>query len=55
LAAALLIGVIGIALASGAVAGTNPATPAHRTIFVANSYDVTAYPASRRGNVAPIA
>jgi hypothetical protein len=55
LAAALLIGVIEIALARGAVAGTNPATPAHRTIFVANSYDVTAYPASSRGNVAPIA
>ncbi len=46
--AALLVGVIGIAVS--AAAGTK-----YPTIFVANGYDVTAYPARSTGDVAPIA
>lgn len=46
--AALVLGMIG--LIRGAAAGTkNP------TIFVANDYDVTAYPVGSKGDVAPIA
>jgi len=45
--AALMSGVIGIAV--NAAAGPN-----HPTIFVANSYDVTAYPTGSSGDVAPI-
>jgi 6-phosphogluconolactonase (cycloisomerase 2 family) len=53
--AALLLGMIGVAPIRGAAAGTNPSTHPHATIFVANSYDVTAYPTDSRGDVAPIA
>ena len=46
--AALMSGAIGIA--ASVAAGTN-----HPTIFVANGYDVTAYPTGIAGDVAPIA
>ena len=46
-AAAFLLGIVVVALICDATAGT--------TIFVANGYDVTAYPAVSSGDVAPIA
>jgi len=53
-AVALLLSLVTVAAIRGAAAGTNPATPTSSTIFVANSFDVTAYPADSSGDVAPI-
>jgi hypothetical protein len=51
---ALLSGVIGIAFLRCAAAGPAPTNPA-QALFVANSFDVTAYPAGARGNISPVA
>lgn len=51
--AAILLGVIGSV--RSAVAGTTPPTASNSAIFVANSFNVTAYPIASSGDVAPIA
>jgi hemin uptake protein HemP len=51
--AAILLGVIGSV--RHAVAGTAPPTASNSAIFVANSFNVTAYPIASSGDVAPIA
>ena len=52
--AVLLFATIGLVISPNAVAGT-PASVPPPTIFVANSYAVTAYSAKSRGDVPPIA
>lgn len=54
-AAAVLLAIVAIALMGDATAGTTPSADSNATIFVANGYDVTAYPAVSSGDVAPIA
>ncbi|MFZ0680747.1 SBBP repeat-containing protein [Candidatus Binatus sp.] len=51
--AALLLGVIGAL--RNAVAGSGSGKAPQAAIFVANNYDVTAYPVGNRGDVPPIA
>ena len=53
--AALLLGIIAVAPIRTATAGPKLVTAPNATIFVANGYDVTAYPAVSSGDVAPIA
>src|ERR1700693_6285553 len=51
--AAIVLGII--APVRSAVAGTTPPTAPNSAIFVANSFNVTAYPIASSGDVAPIA
>jgi hypothetical protein len=53
--AVFVIGLIGLACIRSASAGANATAHSHGTIFVANAYDVTAYPVGGHGDVAPIA
>ena len=53
--AAILFGLIAVALVSVAAAGPIPSTTSSTAIFVANYFDVTAYPAGSTGDIAPIA
>src|SRR5208282_1582489 len=54
-AAALLLFIIAVARIRSATGGAIPSAHPDETIFVTNGYDVTAYPTSSRGDVAPIA
>ncbi len=53
--AAFLLSIIGFAALCHAQNATSPTTDSNATIFVANFFNVTAYPAASRGDVAPIA
>jgi hemin uptake protein HemP len=54
-AAALAAILLSVIVSFGALAGTTPPTASNSAIFVANSFNVTAYPIASSGDVAPIA